>query len=429
MTCNGRTLPHIAFGDRSLRARGFITDNYMEGLSFQACAFHAIAGREGSIDTAIKTSETGYIQRRIIKAMEDITVEYDNTVRNSSGSVVQFVYGSDSMDPSMVESQRLPHGKSLPESKFRCKYLWKNSEMAGDQDLLLERRKLIRDRKSILEMDDESVIAPVNIYRMIRYLKTEKRKGDASDLTPSVCASKIRALHRKIGTMLPPGCDHEHSAFSLLLRAHLCSKRVVLDYKFTVAQLTAMCLLIEKKFAKCMITPGDMVGSIAGQSVGEPSTQMTLNTSHFIGMTDKNMTLGVPRLKELVGATKKMKTPFLTVHLMPDVEKNKTVALAVQENLDCLRLSDIVMSYQIHYDPTSDTGTTRIPEDESLVFMFHSHPDTDCPRPPSPRDSHYIIRLVLDGPLLTKKTLPVVRTLFDRFCFLTKYAERNREQA
>jgi DNA-directed RNA polymerase II subunit RPB1 len=77
------------------------------GLTHQEFFFHAIGGREGLIDTAVKTSETGYIQRRLVKAMEDIMVKYDGTVRNSLGDVIQFLYGEDGMDAVWIEEQKL----------------------------------------------------------------------------------------------------------------------------------------------------------------------------------------------------------------------------------------------------------------------------------------------------------------------------------
>ncbi|GKF39436.1 RNA polymerase II largest subunit, partial [Tanacetum coccineum] len=84
-----RTLPHFTKDDYGLESRGFVENSYLRGLPPQEFFFHAMGGREGLIDTAVKTSETGYIQRRLVKAMEDIMVKYDGTVRNSLGDVIQ----------------------------------------------------------------------------------------------------------------------------------------------------------------------------------------------------------------------------------------------------------------------------------------------------------------------------------------------------
>src|ERR1700688_1169808 len=93
-----RTLPHFAKDDFTPEARGFVENSYLGGLTPQEFFFHAMAGREGLIDTAVKTAETGYIQRRLVKALEDVMVRYDTTVRNSLGEIVQLLYGEDGMD-------------------------------------------------------------------------------------------------------------------------------------------------------------------------------------------------------------------------------------------------------------------------------------------------------------------------------------------
>ena len=105
-----RTLPHY--------------HKYNDGAEAQEYFFHAMGGREGLIDTAVKTSQTGYIQRKLVKAMEDLKVHYDLSVRSSSGSIVQFMYGDDGMDSIYVESQPLLltklslSGKNSIQDKF-----------------------------------------------------------------------------------------------------------------------------------------------------------------------------------------------------------------------------------------------------------------------------------------------------------------------
>ena len=104
---DNRTLPHFTKYDDSPTARGFIESSYITGLSAHEMFFHAMAGRIGLIDTAVKTSQTGYAQRRIVKSMEDILVTYDGTVRNHMGKIVQFQYGEDGFDSCKVENQTI----------------------------------------------------------------------------------------------------------------------------------------------------------------------------------------------------------------------------------------------------------------------------------------------------------------------------------
>jgi DNA-directed RNA polymerase II subunit RPB1 len=103
-----RTLPHYTKYDDSAIARGFVESSYINGLGPQELFFHAMGGRVGLIDTAVKTSTTGYIQRRLIKGLEDLMVNYDMTVRSSKSKIVQFSYGDNCVDPIKIENQELP---------------------------------------------------------------------------------------------------------------------------------------------------------------------------------------------------------------------------------------------------------------------------------------------------------------------------------
>jgi DNA-directed RNA polymerase subunit A' len=95
-----RTLPHFKKGDRGAEAHGFIKNSYKSGLNPTEFFFHAIGGREGLVDTAVRTSQSGYLQRRMINALQDLKVAYDGTVRTTGGRIIQFKYGEDSTDPS-----------------------------------------------------------------------------------------------------------------------------------------------------------------------------------------------------------------------------------------------------------------------------------------------------------------------------------------
>jgi len=95
----GRTLPHFKKGDLGAEAKGFVSSSYKKGLTPTEYFFHSMGGREGLVDTAVRTSRSGYMQRRLINALEDIKVEEDGTVRDPEGNVIQFIYGEDGVDP------------------------------------------------------------------------------------------------------------------------------------------------------------------------------------------------------------------------------------------------------------------------------------------------------------------------------------------
>ena len=104
---DGRTLPHFLRDDKGLESHGFVEKSYLHGLTPHGLFFHAMGGREGLIDIVVKTSETWYIQRRLVKATEDVIVKYEGTVMKSRGDVFQFLYGEDGMDVVWIKSQNL----------------------------------------------------------------------------------------------------------------------------------------------------------------------------------------------------------------------------------------------------------------------------------------------------------------------------------
>jgi len=99
-----RTLPHFKKGDLGARAKGFVASCYKTGLNPTEYFFHSMGGREGLVDTAVRTSRSGYMQRRLINALEDVKVENDGTVRHSGGQIIQFIYGEDGIDPTRSSS-------------------------------------------------------------------------------------------------------------------------------------------------------------------------------------------------------------------------------------------------------------------------------------------------------------------------------------
>lgn len=103
-----RSLPHFPKKSKEPPSKGFVRNSFYSGLRATEFLFHAISGREGLVDTAVKTAETGYMQRRLMKALEDLTTQYDLSVRNSTGGVVQFRYGDDGLDPACLEGDAQP---------------------------------------------------------------------------------------------------------------------------------------------------------------------------------------------------------------------------------------------------------------------------------------------------------------------------------
>lgn len=102
-----RALPHFERHSKIPAAKGFVENSFYSGLTPTEFFFHTMGGREGLVDTAVKTAETGYMQRRLVKSLEDLCLHYDMTVRNSVGDIVQILYGGDALDPTYMEGNIL----------------------------------------------------------------------------------------------------------------------------------------------------------------------------------------------------------------------------------------------------------------------------------------------------------------------------------
>lgn len=153
--------------------------------------------------------------------------------------------------------------------------------------------------------------------------------------------------------------------FKCLLRSELASKRVIRTHRMTEVVLRNVIGDIENKFSRSYAPPGDMCGVLAAQSIGEPTTQMTLNTFHNAGIATKNVTLGVPRLTELMSIAKNIKTPQLTIYVKEHLWKDEEAYSKLQVKLEYTRLSKLVKETRVYYDP--DAKTSMIAQDRDWV--------------------------------------------------------------
>lgn len=200
MMITGKTLPSFTAYDPNPRASGFISDRFLSGLREQEFYFHCMAGREGLIDTAVKTSRSGYLQRCLMKHLESLKVEYDLTVRDSDGSIIQFLYGEDSLNP--------------VKDKFFCKldFLKNNRDTFKAKFKYDEFKDIIRTKDVIRFKEDQRKLArktnttiqeeffPANVLGSI----SEKAYDRLMALKPDLELQEIFALKYKKG-MIEPG--------------------------------------------------------------------------------------------------------------------------------------------------------------------------------------------------------------------------------
>ena len=376
-----RTLPHYKKYDDSSEARGFIESSFIRGLTPQQFFFHAMSGREGLIDTAVKTADTGYIQRQLIKSMEDLTVQHDGTVRDANNNIIQYHYGEDGINPTKIETQSLPIGKlskaEIEEQFGMQKVDWSTvlqdgtvrdneQEMLTEyvNDLLFDQRMMVEGVFQKKSLDSGSVFAPVNLARCVLNTKVRfaLKATDKTDLTPTIVLNGIKKIIERTHSY--------HKIWCALLRFHLAPHKLIVKERFTKEAFEMLMEIIVVTHMKSWVQPGDQVGIIAAQSIGEPATQMTLNTFHQAGVASKSaVTRGVPRLRELLKVTQNPKATSLTIYLKPAYRNNKDKAREVVQDLELTVLRNITDKVAIYWDEKDNT--TIVEEDKQLMEFYN----------------------------------------------------------
>jgi len=413
---NDRTLPHYKKYDDGAEARGFVESSFIKGLSPQEFFFHAMSGREGLIDTAVKTADTGYIQRQLVKAMEDCVTQNDGTVRDAKMNIVQFHYGEDGLNSTMIESQSLGLGKlSIDEIK-------KDYGLVGETlETILEEYAVREDDAEILEtyvnevLNDQKIMAeninklkdienssavysPVNIERVLKNIKVKFKLSPEhkTDLTPAYVINGINNVIARTQIY--------HKVWSALLRFYLAPHKLIGKERFTIKAFDTMCEILVVKNFQSWAQPGEQVGIIAAQSIGEPSTQMTLNTFHLAGVASKsNVTRGVPRLKELLKVTMNPKAVSLTIPLKKEYRDSIDKARQVAQDLELTLLKDIINKTAIYFDP-SDANSV-LEEDKDIIDFFNLFELQKNEGNEQQKFSKWLLRLEFDRDIMFKKNI------------------------
>jgi DNA-directed RNA polymerase II subunit RPB1 len=433
---DSRTLPHYFKYDDSPNARGFIENSYITGLTAPELFFHAMGGRIGLIDTAVKTSQTGYIQRRLIKGLEDMKVEYDMTVRNSKGKIVQFLYGEDGFDSTKVENQFIrlvemtieeiyihydivginTHNKDLLSiyTKGTVNRFNKQIEetkvksMKYIEKMLIAREDLI---KHVFHYkNDNSIKMPVAFQHIIANIQGQLNLNSNSvvDITPFETYELIEEyFNRLCFNFIKP-----NYLFEIMYFYYLSPRDLLIYKRFNKNALILLLENIVLYFKQSIVNPGEMVGIISGQSIGEPSTQLTLNTFHNAGVSSKsNVTRGIPRIEEILRLTKNPKNPSMTVFLKPQDQHDQERSANFANMLEHTKLSDMVKTVQICFDPNE--MNTSIIQDRLLMEQYYEFEklmhecngnEVDSTQNSTTR-SKWIIRIELDAEVMLDKNI------------------------
>lgn len=249
-----RVLSYFDRGENSADSRGFVRNPYIKGLTPQETHMHAVAGRDGILGTALKTAVSGYIQKRIGAKISDLRVCEDGTVRNHHNEIIQFIYGDDGLD-----AKKISHVKGV-----------------------------------------DFPIA-VNPYSIARRLNSDARKEGITSVERTLTDAEVKLLLEFINS----GALHIKSDVNTNTTSNTRAiyKRIFEKVEICEAKIPIFCAEIRNSYERSKVQSGELVGLIAESNIGEPTTQLALNTFHFTGRAEKDVSLGVPRLNEILNAT------------------------------------------------------------------------------------------------------------------------------
>ena len=333
---SGKTLPCFKPFETSVRAGGYIVNRFLTGIRPQEYYFHMMAGREGLIDTAVKTSRSGYLQRCIVKGMEGLHAEYDTSVRDSDGSMVQFLYGEDGLDATReiylndfkFQAENFLSLAQTLQSQGAFQHVY--SQEATDHN----KKAAKKSRKNLAAMDPVTAV-----YTPARHSGSTSEKF-------------LQAKKEYVET----------NPNRLLKKRKKDPEGEILNKSFEQ--------MLDLKYLRSLVEPGEAVGVVAGQSIGEPSTQMTLNTFHLAGHAAKNVTLGIPRLREIVmTASSNISTPGMQLYPHPELSKENNDRFA--KSITRLPLSAVLDKVII----TESTGPgTQFSQSRSYKIRLDFYP-------------------------------------------------------
>jgi len=397
-----RTLPHFPKHESSPPAKGFVENSFFSGLTPYEFIFHGMGGRVGLVDTAVKTAETGYMSRRLMKSLEDLSTQYDRTVRNSASNVVQFRFGDDELDPVDMEASAKPVDFERTYVHVEATTFSTADKGLSDVDIFSNTEKLLEAQRKGLNRVDfhgnplpyetendaltdqfESARAFVKSIQDFVMGKSEKfnearankktwatASGDKADV-----ATGNKRTRRSSG--VAPASKKQKTrggvkASNQVVKASPSTiDRFELTSKLSAKTLDSFVKICLEKYERSKVEPGHAVGAVGAQSIGEPGTQMTLKTFHFAGVAGMSLTAGVPRIKEIINASKSISTPVITCRLerRSDGSIPEELARIVKGRIECLYLEDVTNYIQISH-PTGRSSCIYLKLNMDTIVDF-----------------------------------------------------------
>jgi len=351
-----------------------------------------MGGREGLIDTAIRTAETGYIQRKCVKFLEDLMVNYEGLIRTANGTLVQYLYGDSGIDQQKQTQVKLNiinlNNSSIKEqftfSEDEIKQVEKKYKIDATKfnksiyDKMINMRDKLREIYFLstgnYKVIDDSFMLPINLLRISQEIASE----ETMSMDPNYIVEKIEDLltnyDDRFITMMKKNSKllkEDDQAYKFMLRTglyeYIAPRKCLFEYKISKTGFDNLIEDIRISLSRALVEPGEMVGVVAAQSIGEPTSQLTMNTKHAAGKAGVS---GVSRIKEIMSFSKNIKSPQMTIYFDDKYGSSKSDTNLISSYLKHLTIRELISSAEILYSMDNKDSLSKMLENDNVTNPF-----------------------------------------------------------
>lgn len=406
-----RSLPHFLKWQNDPIARGFVRESYMMGLTSISYFFHSMAGREGLIDTAVKTARIGYISRKISKLMQEAIVWYDGSIRlgiKHRSILISPAYGYNNISSLHIWRKQVQLKKAT-DSQFESKWIWENKKLQQYSSIHWEEQELREIRKN----DIEEIQVCFNLSSLLMEIQNDKKLGGAI-CTPLRASKTLMNFIYSI-EIIPESLHHSSTLirninfklgyeYKIHLLDQLSSKRVVEEHQLTIRQFNQLLKRIQHRIVHSRVDPGEPAGLLSSSSLGEPATQLNLNSFHQTGIHSRtNISTGIPMLKRLVEMNRDQEHANMVIF---PLENNKENARYIAEKLRYVNLAKFVDTVNFIYDSEYPSKS----EIRNAINSYRKNIETllDIKMDPIPSSNcPWIVELIIRRKILFRRRMTV----------------------
>lgn len=391
------------------------------------------------------TAESGYVQRKLIKATEDMMVNYDGTVRNAVGRILQFQYGDSGAD-TVKQYEYNFKLMEMGNEEINSKYGMGKEELAKvkgwtktDNDEFVKGIKHIRNKLRGTQIKTTlnyltlttTYFLPVNLNRILdNYRNDESLKGTVCT-EPKYILDMIADILEPNNTRLYAMTEDEiknkksvkyrddqvaKTAFGYAMTDLFAPRKCIFQYKLSKAQLDGIKKEIIKSFNRSIVEPGEMVGIIAAQSLGEPVTQLMLKSFHSSGIGGKGGTdIGVDTIKEVFSLSKNPKAPSMEIYFEKEYRTKKDYTNKIASYIKFTTIKDLKSKMEIFYEPEPDDFDGFIVKDNVGEPFYTYQPNKQCCSNTT-AGLPWLLRIEFDKEKLMSKEVTLL-DIKSQFCF------------